>query len=249
MSLVGFARFFFALFILAALPALAAEDALSPRQKQAVEEVVREYLLHNPEVLVEAIRALQARQEAEDRDRVQKNLASLRGELENDPTSPVGGDPRGDITIVEFFDYRCGFCKRVFPTLMTLMKFDGKIRYAFKEFPILGPDSVAAARAALAVWKMDKVKYPAFHSALMNNRGELPVRKVMKIAAKKGFDVGKLRRIMADPGIEKMIEKNYQLAESLAITGTPAFIIGKHLIRSAIDIETMKQLVAEARKG
>ncbi len=228
---------------------MAAEEVLSPRQTQAVEGVVRDYLTHNPEVLVEAIRALRAKQEAQVREKAQKNLASLRGKLENDPISPVGGNPKGDVTIVEFFDYRCGFCKQVFPSLMTLMKSDGKIRYVFKEFPILGPDSVAAARAALAVWKMDKVKYPAFHSALMNNRGELPVRKVMKIAAKKGFDVGKLRRIMADPGIEKMIEKNYQLAESLAITGTPAFIIGKHLIRSAIDIETMKQLVAEARKG
>ncbi len=249
MSLAGFMRIFVAFFILAALPALAAEDALSPRQKQAVEEVVRDYLLRNPEVLVEAIRALRTRQEAEDRNKVQKNLASLRGELENDPTSPVVGNPRGDVTIVEFFDYRCGFCKRVFPSLMTLMNSDGNIRYAFKEFPILGPDSVVAARAALAVWKLDKTKYQAFHAALMESRGELPERKVMKIAAKKGLDVGKLRKIMADPGIERVIQRNYQLAKALAITGTPAFVIGKRLVRGAIDLETMEQLVAEARKG
>jgi protein-disulfide isomerase len=249
MSLAGFARFFFVLFILAVPSAMAAEDALSPRQKQAVEGVVRDYLTRNPEVLVEAIRALRAKQESEDRNKAQKNLASLRGELENDPTSPVGGNPRGDVTIVEFFDYRCGFCKRVFPTLMTLMKSDGNIRYAFKEFPILGPDSVVVARAALAVWKLDKAKYLAFHSALMNNRGELPERKVMKIAANNGLDVGKLRKIMADPDLEKMIRKNYQLAEALAITGTPAFIIGKRLVRGAIDLETIEQLVAEARKG
>ena len=131
-------------------PAAAAEDALSPGQKRAVEEVVREYLRRNPEVLLEAIGAMRAKRDAEQQTKVQKNLVSLRGDLENDPTSPVGGNPLGNVTIVEFFDYQCPYCKRVFPSVQTLLKTDGNIRYVFKEFPILGPQSVVAARAALA---------------------------------------------------------------------------------------------------
>ncbi len=171
MRLAGMLGAVLAVCVLGASPAAAAEDALSPGQQRAVEEVVRDYLRRNPEVLLEAIEAMRAKRDAEQQATVRKNLVSLRGDLENDPTSPVGGNPRGDVTIVEFFDYQCPYCKRVFPAVQTLLKTDGNIRYVFKEFPILGPQSVVAARAALAAWKLDRDRYVPFHAALMQSTG------------------------------------------------------------------------------
>ncbi len=188
MRLAGMLGAVLAVLVLGAFPAAAAEDALSPEQKRAVEEVVREYLRRNPEVLLEAIGALRAKRDAEQQTNVRKNLVSLRGELENDPTSPVGGNPRGNVTIVEFFDYQCPYCKRVFPSVQNLLKTDGNIRYVFKEFPILGPQSVVAARAALAAWKLDRDKYVAFHAALMQSTGRLSKRKILDVAAESGLD-------------------------------------------------------------
>ena len=138
--------------MLAAPPAVAGADALDAAQKKAVEEVVREYLRQHPEVVIEAIRAFQAREEQAKKDRTQANLVALRDALEKDAPSPVAGNPDGDVTIVEFFDYRCGFCKKVFPTVVALMKEDRNVRYVFKEFPILGPQSVVAPRWPRGDW-------------------------------------------------------------------------------------------------
>ena len=132
--------------------------SLPAAEKKAIERIVREYILKNPEVIIEAIQSLRERDQQQAQERVRKTLVSRRDELLNDPLTPVGGNPKGDVTIVEFFDYRCGYCKRVFPAIQKLLNTDGNIRYVFKEFPILGPDSLTAAKAALAVWKIDKKK-------------------------------------------------------------------------------------------
>lgn len=238
-----------AVLVLGASPAAAAEDILSPGQKRAVEEVVREYLRRNPEVLLEAIEAMRAKRDAERQATVRENLVSLRGELENDPTSPVGGNPRGDVTIVEFFDYQCPYCKRVFPTVQTLLKTDGNIRYVFKEFPILGPKSVVAARAGLAAWTLDRDLYVPFHTALMQSKGRLSEQKVLDVAAQSGLDVERLRAAMANPGIDKALARNSELASALDINGTPGFVIGKAVVRGAVDLETLTALVSQARGG
>ena len=182
---------------------------------------MREYLRQHPEIVIEAIRAFQAKEEQANKNRAQASLVSRRDELVNDPTSPVSGNPDGDVTIVEFFDYRCGFCKKVFPIVMALLKKDRNIRYVFKEFPILGPESVVASRAALAAWRLDKDKYLDFHVGLMETRGSLPESKVMTLAAKSGYDVEGLRAGMADPEIEEILKRNLQLADSLNINGHP----------------------------
>ncbi len=238
-----------AVLVLGAAPAPAAEDALSLRQKRAVEEVVREYLRRNPEILLEAIAAVRAKRDAERQAKVQRNLVSLRNELENDPASPVGGNPRGNVTIVEFFDYQCPYCKRVFPSVQKLLESDGNIRYVFKEFPILGPQSVVAARAALAVWKLDKDKYVSFHTALMQTKGRLGEQRILNIAAEIGLDVERLRAAMADPGIDKALARNFELAKALEINGTPGFVIGDRVVPGAVDLETLTALVSQARKG
>lgn len=222
---------------------------LSPAQKRAIEDVVREYILQNPEVIVEAVRGLQEREKQETRERAQKTLATAKEELLRDPDSPVGGNLQGDVTIVEFFDYRCGFCKKVQPDLIEVLKTDKKVRIVFKEFPILGPESVVASKAAIAAWLTDKGKYEAFHEATMKATGALPEGRLMKIAAGVGLDVKALKKTMDDPRIARFIDKNYALAEALDIKGTPAFVIGDHIVRGAIDLEAMKLLIAKARGG
>ncbi len=227
----------------------AAEPGFSQAQEQAIKDIVRTYLGQHPEVLVEAIRALQARQQAREHANVQSVLAARRNDLEHDPDSPVGGNPKGNVTIVEFFDYRCGYCKRVFPSIMKLIKTDGNIRYVFKEFPILGPASVTASRAALAVWRLDPEKYMSFHSGLMKAKGGLNDKKIMKIAAGVGLDTKELGKLMEAEWITAELEKNMQLANDLNISGTPAFIIGKQFIPGALSLDGLKKTVKAAREG
>ncbi|MCP5368981.1 MAG: DsbA family protein [Hyphomicrobiales bacterium] len=222
---------------------------MTEEQRQQVEEVVRDYLRRNPEVLVEAIRALQAKEEAAEQEKARQAIVDRKDELLNDGYSPVGGNPDGDVTVVEFFDYRCGYCKRVFPSLQKLMKEDGNIRYVFKELPILGPDSVVAARAAMAVWTLDKTKYMAFHTAAMESRGALTEAKVLRLAKEAGLDAEAVAKAMKDPEVDKKFLQTRHLAASLGITGTPAFVIGDTLVPGAVSIEALKQHIANARKG
>ena len=194
-------------------PAAAGEDALTAAQREAVEQVVREYLRDNPEVLVDAIRALRAKREAAEQARKSQALVTYSEELRNDPASPVGGNPNGDVTVVEFFDYGCPYCKKVLPSIMTLLESDGNIRYVFKEFPILGPASHVAARAALAAWNLDKDSYLPFHAAMMGARGRLTEARIMKIAEDNGIDGTALRRAMADPKIDAALKGQHRAGQ------------------------------------
>ena len=228
---------------------LKAEEPLSAQQKQAVEGIVKDYIEKNPEIIVRAFEAMQAKQQAEKQRQVQQRLASLKEPLNRNPSSPVIGNAKGDITVVEFFDYRCGYCKRVFPTVEKLLKENGNVRYVLKEFPILGPQSVLAARASLATWKLAPKKYVGFHSALMMAKGQLTEKKIMTLAGQSGIDTKALTTAMQDPAVEKEIRNNMQLAEALGINGTPAFIVGEHVVPGAIDFDTLSRLVKAAGKG
>ena len=149
---------------------------LNPIQKQQVEQIVSDYLRTNPEIIIDAIETLRNREQQTQKALIKNNLLSSRQQLLNDKTSPVGGNPNGDVTIVEFFDYSCGFCKTFFNLIPTLLKQDTGVRYVFKELPILSPASEMAARAALVVWKHQKKKYFKFHSDLMKSQGSLSER-------------------------------------------------------------------------
>lgn len=221
--------------------------ALTAAEKLAIEEIVRKYILEHPEVVIESIQSLRQQQEKQARNQARENLVKYHNELFRDPATPVGGNPKGDVTIIEFFDYRCGFCKRVFPDIIKVLNEDRNIRYVFKEFPILGPESVFAAKAALAVWLIDDGKYSPFHKALMKTKGALPESRVLRIAADIGLDVKALKKAMGDGRVDGMIEKNFALAEALDINGTPAFIIGDQVIRGAIDLATLKEFISKAR--
>ena len=237
----------FAVIAFAAVPALAQEKPLSTLDRKAIEGIVRDYILNNPEVVIQTIQNLRDRDEKAAKDKIEANLVKFLPDRLNDPASPVGANLNGDVTIIEFFDYRCGFCKRVFPDIIKVLNEDRNIRYVFKEFPILGPESVFAAKAALAVWLIDDGKYSPFHKALMKTKGALPESRVLRIAAGIGLDVKALKKAMGDGRVDGMIEKNFALAEALDINGTPAFIIGDQVIRGAIDLASLKELISKAR--
>ena len=168
-------------------------------------------------------------------------------ELFKDPTSPVGGNPNGDVTIVEFFDYQCGYCKVVFPRIEKLLIDDSNLRFVFKEMPILGPNSVFAARAALAARKQGEKQYVAFHKVMMASRGSLNKASVFRFATDAGLDVERLKEDMKDDNINDMIRRNLKLADALSINGTPAFVIGDTIVRGAVDLLKLKSLVERAR--
>lgn len=246
------AAFGFAAFIAFGAPtgeAPAADENFSPAQRKAIEEVVRQVLRDNPEILVEAIHAARAKQETDERNRAVRALSERRKDLERNPASPVFGNPDGDVTVVEFFDYRCGFCKRAHPTMAELLKSDPKVRVVLKEFPILGPESILASRTALAVHRMDPAKYRPFHDALMTDRAAVSRERLLQVAKSVGIDIGKLEKGIADPAIDAIIGETMELAQSLGINGTPAFVIGDQIVPGAVDIDTLKQLIAKARKG
>lgn len=230
-------------------PTPAHSTQMTVQQKIAFEKLIREYLIRNPEVIVEAMQTLRSREKAETRVRQEKTLAHMKKDIYEDPSAPIGGNPKGDVTIVEFFDYNCGYCKKVHPAVVELLKSDGNIRYVFKEFPILGNSSVIAARIALAAWNLDQSKYSDFHTALMQSRGGLSESKILRLAQKSGYDEAKLKVAMKNPKIEASIKKNHAIAQALNITGTPAFIIGNQIIPGAISAEAMKKVISEVRGG
>lgn len=219
--------------------------ALSVEQEQAVKKLVRDYLLNNPEIIFNAVSSMRRKQKREEAARAKSALLTHKAAIFDDPLTPVTGNPDGDVTIVEFFDYQCGYCKRVFPALMRTVKEDGNVRLALKEFPILGAQSRFASEAALASRKQGK--YAAFHSALMKVRGALNEAKVMVVARSVGLDTQRLRKDMRDPEIQTLLEENFKLADTLNIRGTPAFIIGDELVPGAVGIDRLKSLVAKAR--
>jgi protein-disulfide isomerase len=223
--------------------------ALSEEQTEAMKALVKQYILDNPEVIIESMQNYQIRQHLAEQQAAAAAVIAHADEIKKDPSAPVAGNANGDVTVVEFFDYRCPYCKRVFPAVRDLLKSDGNIRYVFKELPILGPDSVTAAHAALAAWSLDPEKYLAFHSALMEARGPLGEEQVLAIAKTVGLDPGKLKKAMAKPEIQAAIERNLALAQKLNIQGTPAFVVGDTLVPGAVDADQLRELVAAARKG
>jgi protein-disulfide isomerase len=224
-------------------------QGLSDAQKKEVETLIGDYLRTNPEVILEAIRAMQEREQAAQLRRQQDGMTARRQELENDPASPVIGNPQGDITIVEFFDYRCTYCKTVLPAVQRLLKEDQKVRYVMKELPILSPESRIAAKVALAVWNSDPKRYFDLHGKLMDARGDLNEKRIFEIAKSAGVDIERTKKSMDAVEIEKALAANLDLAQTLGVTGTPGFIVGNRLVPGAVDYATLKQLVADARRG
>jgi protein-disulfide isomerase len=207
---------------------------------------VRDYLISNPEVIVESLQLLETRKRATAESQIKAALAAREEEILRDPDSPVGGNPGGDVTLVEFADYNCPYCRRVAPTLAEAEASDPELRVVYKEIPILGPDSVFAAKAALAARRQGK--YVDFHRALMNVKGVAAEGLVFAIAAKVGLDVERLKADMEASSIQAAIDRNLALARALGINGTPSFVVGDKVVSGAIDLRAMQQLIGRARE-
>ncbi|MEM7422355.1 MAG: DsbA family protein [Pseudomonadota bacterium] len=236
--------------ILFAPPAFSDEidfRSMSAADRDAFGAQVRAYLLENPEVIFEAIQILEARRNAQTQRADQQLVQSNAEELFNDGYSYVGGNPEGDITVVEFLDYRCGFCKRAHPEIAELLRRDPNVRLVVKEFPILGPDSVAAGRMALAALDVDRGRYKALGDELMGYRGNLTEQVAYRLAGDVGFDIAALKERAGSPEIEERLQSNYQLAQALGLKGTPAFVVGTEVIRGYLPVDDMLSAVQDAR--
>lgn len=225
----------------------AAASSFTPAQKQELQSLIRDYMISNPAVMQEALEAMQKHMQDEQARKMEsavtENLAALR-----DPAGlPVGGNPNGDVTIVEFFDYNCGYCKSSQPLVESVIGEDKNIRFIYREFPILSQVSLTAAEAALAANMQGK--YLQMHEQLMTYSDHLTEEDIYRIAGEVGLDVAKLRTDMKSDAVQTEIAKTRALAQSIGIRGTPAFIIGTKLFPGALDKDGMTSAVAAARSA
>nr|WP_305123378.1 DsbA family protein [Roseomonas sp. GC11] len=228
------------------LPAPLRAQALSPAQRDEVLTLLREALLRDPSILRDALAALQQDDQHQQVAAQQAAIHAQEAALLRDPADPSKGNPRGDLTIVEFFDARCPYCKALHPTLAELIQLDPNLRVVMKDLPILGPASVVASRALLAAQRQGK--YAAYQDALLRLRGEPTEAALQAEAQKIGLDWPRLKRDMEDPAIAARLQGNLALARALSIEGTPALVIGGTLVPGAVDLPTLRNLVAQARQ-
>lgn len=220
-------------------------QGFTPAQRAEIVEILRQALREDPTILRDAIGGLEA---ADQQARAEAQRAAITAQsaaLFEDPADPVKGNPRGDVTLVEFFDARCGYCKQLHPTMEALIRSDPNLRVVMKDLPILGPNSVLASRALLAAQRQGG--YSRLYDALMVLRNE-PTEPVLRQQAERaGLDWSRLRRDMDDPAVQARIQANLGLAQALGIEGTPALVIGQTLVPGAVDLPALQRLVAEAR--
>lgn len=211
-----------------------------------VQGVVKNWLAENPEAVVDAIRTYQAQQEERQAADREQAIADRWDELAHAEGDPILGNADGDVTIVEFFDYRCGFCKKMLPAMTALQADDPKVRIVMKEFPILGPESVLASRVALAADRQGR--YAEMHEALMASAGQLDSEQIFTLAEQTGLDMERLRQDMQDPAVDAILRRNLELADELGIRGTPAFVTRSEAQPGAISGDTLRRMIEKARK-
>lgn len=225
-------------------------DDLTDEDRAQLGAEIRGYLLENPEVLMEVISELESRQAAAQAAETQQALGAVGTALFDDGHSYVGGNPDGDITIVEFMDYQCGYCKRAHPEVTELLARDGNIRFIQKEFPILGPASEIASRAAIAVLlEQDAELYKAFSDGMMEHDGPLNEKVVEGLAAKAGVDVDAMNALAQSDQVTAVIQANRELGAALQISGTPTFVIGDELVRGYLPLAQMQDVVDAEREA
>ena len=217
-------------------------DALS---EDRVKELVLEAIRENPEIVLEAVQIIEQREQARQAAAAASVLSENRDLLENDPNAPVLGNPDGDVTVVEFFDYNCPYCRRVKPHIEALLDEDPNVKLVYREWPILGDGSVFAARAALAA--REQGKYEEFHWALMGMQGRAEEASVIQVAQEIGLDIAQLRRDMQVPEIDAHIAASMEMSRLLGFNGTPSFVIGDALVPGVIEADQMIRLTQEAR--
>ena len=238
------------LFLTLAAPMAAAFDieSMTEGERAAFRSEIRDYLLEHPEVLMEAISVLEERRERDAVTRDSDAIERLHDSIFNDGFSYVGGNPDGDVTLVEFLDYRCGFCKRAFPAVEELVASDGNIRFIVKEFPILGDQSTLAARYAIAAKLVaGDADYKRVHDTLMQHDGAVTEGFLARTSRELGLDHDAITELMGNKDVAAVIGKNHALAQALNVQGTPGFILGDIILRGFLELEQMREIVADIR--
>ena len=235
--------------LLLASPALAFDiENMTEAERAAFNQAVRDYLVANPDVLVESYATLQRQEEAAQADREKAVLAENHDAIFNDPNSWVGGNPEGDVTVVEFIDYRCGYCRKAWEEVDDLVTSDGNIRFVLKEFPILGEQSVLSSRFAIAVRMLHgDDAYRQTHDALLTLRADATPETLARLAGDLGLDPAPIAAKMDSDEVTAIIAENHRIANALEINGTPTFVVNGKVVHGYVPLEGMKQIVAEER--
>jgi protein-disulfide isomerase len=235
----------------AALPYAVRADEFSAPQRGEIEKIVRDYLVAHPEVLQEAMTELDKRQTAAEAEKHKDVVKQQAATLFSSPRQVNLGNPDGNVTFVEFFDYNCGYCKRAMGDMLTLLKDDPKLKIVLKEFPVLGPGSVEAAQVAVAVRMQDKTgkKYLEFHQKLLGGRGPADRAHALAVAKDIGMNMAQIDKDMQSPEVKATLEENFKLAEQLGLNGTPSYVIGDNVVVGAIGLPGLEEKINTARCG
>lgn len=230
------------------LPAISSQAADGQQlDRRAVETIVRDYLLANPEILLEVQQALEIKKQEEERLANLETIEDSRSEIFNAAYDGVVGNPEGKVTIVEFYDYNCGYCKRAQEDMLALTKADPDLRFVLKEFPILGPDSQKAHVVSMAFRALSPQKYGDFHNQLLGGEGRATEESAIKIALALGADEAKLREEMKNPAINEAFSTTYEIANKLSITGTPSYVVGNEVVFGALGQEVLAEKIEAAK--
>jgi protein-disulfide isomerase len=236
--------------LLAALPAQA--QSFSPAQRGEIERIMRDYLLSHPELLQEVLAEMEKRQAVADAEKHRAGVQEHAATIFSSPRQITLGNPQGDVTVVEFFDYNCGYCKRAMADMTDLMKGDSKLKFVLKEFPVLGEGSTQAAQVAVAVRMQDKTggkKYLEFHQKLLGGRGQADKARAIAVAKEVGLDMTRLEKDMASDEVKETLQESFKLAEALGLNGTPSYIVGNDVVIGAVGLPALKERVNTARCG
>jgi protein-disulfide isomerase len=233
-----------------AAPAAKAQS-ITPAQRTEIEAIIKDYLLKNPELLQEVMGELEKRQALAEAERHRAGVKEHAATIFNSPRQVNLGNAQGDVTVVEFFDYNCGYCKRAMGDMLEMMKDDAKLRFVLKEFPVLGEGSTQAAQVAVAVRMQDKTgkKYLEFHQKLLGSRGAIDKTRAMAVAKEVGLDMARLEKDMASDEVKATLEESFKLAEALGLNGTPSYVVGSEVVIGAVGQKALKEKVNTARCG
>jgi protein-disulfide isomerase len=224
-------------------------ETFSADQRTEIEHIIKDYLMQHPELLTDVMAELDKRQQTADAEKHRTAVKENSEALFSSPHQVVIGNPAGNVTMVEFFDYNCGFCKRAMTDMLDLIKNDGNLRFVLKEFPVLGEGSVDAAHVAVAARMQDKTgkKYLDFHQKLLGGRGPADKARALAAAKEAGFDVARIEKDMQSPEVKATIDENMKLAEALGVNGTPSYVVGNEVVVGAIGLDALKKKIDAER--
>jgi protein-disulfide isomerase len=243
------ATMLFAAALLATVPATAQAQSFSPDQRREVEAIIKDYLMQHPELIQDVTAELEKRQQAAEAEKHRAAVADNNATLFRSPHQVVLGNPHGNVTMVEFFDYNCGYCKRAMSDMLDLIKTNPDLKFVLKEFPVLGEGSVEAAHVAVAARMQDTTgkKYLEFHQKLLGGRGVADKVRALAVAKDVGFDMGRIEKDMNSDEVKKTIDESMKLADALGVNGTPSYVVGGEVVIGAIGLDALKEKIAGDR--